>query len=111
MSALPPKADMVKHRCNVRYVPEADIKISAALVPRLSVGCRVVFISKIRSSPGPTKINHSRGVPSHRSPSKITMPRRDDLHLPFPRVAFVLISFVASREGQIENDLTTASSV
>jgi hypothetical protein len=24
MSALPPKADMVEHRCDVRYVPEAD---------------------------------------------------------------------------------------
>jgi hypothetical protein len=25
MSAIPPKADMVQHRCNVRFVPKADI--------------------------------------------------------------------------------------
>jgi hypothetical protein len=24
MSALPPKADMAQHRCDVRFVPEAD---------------------------------------------------------------------------------------
>jgi hypothetical protein len=31
MSALPPKADMVQHRCNVRYVPKGD-------TPRVWVG-------------------------------------------------------------------------
>ena len=25
MSALPPKADMAQHRCDVRFVPKADI--------------------------------------------------------------------------------------
>jgi hypothetical protein len=30
MSALPPKADMAQHRCDVRFVPKADISV----VPR-----------------------------------------------------------------------------
>jgi hypothetical protein len=36
MSALPPKADMVQHRCNVRYVPKADIR---AYDGRSHTGC------------------------------------------------------------------------
>jgi hypothetical protein len=34
MSALPPKADIVGRTGDVRFVPEADIKTSATLVPR-----------------------------------------------------------------------------
>jgi hypothetical protein len=30
MSALPPKADMTQHACDVRFVPKADIPVECA---------------------------------------------------------------------------------
>jgi len=81
-------------------VPISLIRVKVALFVSLLVGRRAVFTSKIRSSPGPTKINHSRGVASHPSPCKISV----QCHVvmififPSPRVAFVLISFAAAYE-------------
>jgi hypothetical protein len=39
----------------------------------LLVGRGAVFTSKIKSSPGPTKISHSRGVVSDSSPCKTSV--------------------------------------
>ena len=33
ISALPPKADMDRHRCDVRFVPQADILRRTKIVP------------------------------------------------------------------------------
>ena len=33
MSALPPKADMNRHRCDVRFVPKADIWVNCYTLP------------------------------------------------------------------------------
>jgi hypothetical protein len=44
MSALPPKADMARHGCDVRFVPMADIPpcrsiVSLVLMELLAAGC------------------------------------------------------------------------
>jgi len=33
MSALPPKADIAQHRCDVRFVPKADIWVNCYTLP------------------------------------------------------------------------------
>jgi hypothetical protein len=58
----------------------------------LLVGRRAVFTSKIKSSPGPAKINHSRGVVSDASPCKISVQCHVVMIFIFPTVALVLIS-------------------
>ena len=49
MSALPPKADMVQHRCNVRYVPKADIRIGSDYLDVLAPGWFAMFTAILRA--------------------------------------------------------------
>jgi hypothetical protein len=47
MSALPPKADMVQHGGNVRFVPKADIRIGSDSVRRSSSGSLTILATNL----------------------------------------------------------------
>jgi hypothetical protein len=43
MSALPPKADMVQHDHDVRFVPKADVKTGSRQIDKLECDAGVFF--------------------------------------------------------------------
>jgi hypothetical protein len=71
------------------------------------IGRGEVFTSKIRSSPGPAKISHSRGVPWASSPCKISLQCHVEMIFIFPllTIAFVLIG-APSRSFSSVNAIT-----